>query len=248
MGLIARVILLAKGKLSAALDRAEDPAEILDYAYQQQQRELVRVKRSLVEVATARAQLEQRARKLRERSSACSEQAARALELGREDIARESLLSKHAALDELDALELQVVEAGDEEARLRAALRNLTLRIEEFSGRKGVVSARYASARARVDAANALTGISGEMAELNLALGRAEAKTEQLQARAEALDALIETNALAPAWGGTDALTQELRQLAAAREAEAELEELKRLGPCPQTLALGDGPSTKGAN
>ena len=78
-----------------------------------------------------------------------------------------------------------------------------------------------------------MTGLSAEMAELNLALGRAEEKTERLQARAGALDALIDSGALAPGWGAADSLGQELRQLVLARSAEAELEDLR--------LELGDG-------
>src|SRR5262249_56226765 len=107
MGLLARVVLLAKGKLSAALDRAEDPREVLEYGYQQQQRELVEVKRSLVEVATARAQLERQARKLRDRIPIWAGEAQQALTLGREDLARESLQRKHAALAQLETPALQ---------------------------------------------------------------------------------------------------------------------------------------------
>jgi phage shock protein A len=241
MGLLRRTLLLAKGKLSATLDRAEDPREVLEYAYQQQQRELIKVKLSLVEVATAKAQLERQAQGLRERIEAWAGQAEQAFELGREELARESLQRKHTALAELEALEVHLVEIGNEEARLSAAQHKLELRIEEFRGRKGIVSARYSSAQARVRAANALTGISGEMAELNLALGRAEEKTEQLQARAEALDSLIESDVLIPAWAGTDLVTHELRQLVSAHSAEAELDELKRRLDAGPTLALGDG-------
>ena len=242
MGLGSRLLLLVKGKFSAALDRAEDPREVLEYGYQAQQRQLVQVKRGLVEVATSKAQLERQSAKLRERVPLCEEQAQQALELGREDLAREALQRKHAALAELDGLETQVAEVGDEEQRLAAAQQQLALRIEEFRARKTILSARYSSAQARVKAVEAMSGISGEMAELNLALGRAEEKTERLQARAGALDALIESNALAPAWGGADALGQELRQLVSAQAAEAELEELRRqLGAAPQPLELGDG-------
>jgi phage shock protein A len=77
-----------------------------------------------------------------------------------------------------------------------------------------------------------MTWLSAEMAELNLALGRAEEETEHLQARAGALDALIESGVLAPAWGNADSLGQELRRLVLAQSAEAELEEIRpELGP-----------------
>ena len=242
MGLSARIVLLAKGKVSAALDHAEDPREVLEYGYQQQQRELVNVERSLVEVVAAKMRLAEQARRIRDGIPLYGDQAQRALELGREDLAREALQRKHVALVELEMLETQVAEIGGDEERLAAAQQKLLLRIDEFRCRKGILSARYSSARARVRAGEALTGISGELAELNLALGRAEEKTEQLQARAGALDALIESNALAPAWGSSDPFAQELRRLGSAYSAEAELEELKRqLDSGPQPLALGDG-------
>ena len=113
MGLFTRTVLLAKGKFSAALDNAEDPREILEYGYQQQQRELVKVKRSLVEVATSKALLEREARKVRERIPVWTDEAQKALGLGREDLARESLQRKHAALAKLDTLQLEVGEDGE---------------------------------------------------------------------------------------------------------------------------------------
>jgi len=241
MGLLSRISLLARGKISAALDRAEDPREVLEYGYQQQQRRLVQVRRGLVEVAASRAQLERQARKLHEQVPLCDEQARRALQLQREDLAREALQRKHTALEELAALDLQVAEVGEEEQRLTAAQRQLGTRIEEFCARKTILSARYSSAQARVEALGTLTGLSGETAELNLALGRAEEKTERLQARAGALDALIESDALAPALGGADALGRELRRLGSAQAAEAELEQLEQqldVGPRPLELAV----------
>src|SRR4051812_17280683 len=241
MGLLSRISLLARGKISAALDRAEDPREVLEYGYQQQQRQLVQVRRGLVEVATSRAQLERQARKLHEQVPLWDEQARRALELGREDLAREALQRKHAALAELASLGQQVAEVGDEEQRLTDAQRQLGTRIEEFRARKTILSARYSSAQARVQAMGTLTGLSGEMAELNLALGRAEEKTERLQARAGALDALIESDTLAPAWGSADALGHELGRLVSAQAADAELEALARQleGSQPPRLANG---------
>ena len=242
MGLLSRILLLARTKAGAALDRAEDPREVLEYGYQEQQRQLVQVKRGLVEVATSKAQLEQQALKLRGRIPLCEQQARSALELGREDLASEALRRKHAALAELEQMTAQVAEVAGEEERLSAAQQQLALRIDEFRGRKTILSARYSSAQARVKATEALTGIAGEMAELNLALGRAEEKTERLQARASALDALIESDALAPPWGGPDALGRELHQLVSAQAAGAELEELRRqLGEGRQPLELGDG-------
>ena len=56
MGLWSRMFLVFKSKTNAALDRAEDPRETLDYAYAQQQELLRKVRQGLIEVATSRNQ------------------------------------------------------------------------------------------------------------------------------------------------------------------------------------------------
>lgn len=227
MGLLRRISLLFRTKSGAALDRLEDPRQTFDYAYGQQQELLLKVQRGLVEVASSKVLLERQAKKLHAGVPRLEEQADRALSLGREDLARVALQRKQTTLAELEGLETQVAEVGEEEARLSQAQQQLAARIEEFRTRRTVVSARYTAAESRVRVAEALGGISGELAELNLALGRAEEKTERLQARASALDSLIDADALAlPATGG-DKLERELRQLATGQAAEKELAALK---------------------
>ena len=66
MGLWTRIRMLFATKASSALDRAEDPREVLDYAYSQQQQLLVSLRRGLVDVATSKQQLEQQAQRLLE--------------------------------------------------------------------------------------------------------------------------------------------------------------------------------------
>ena len=71
----SRIALFFNVKTSAALDQVEDPREILDYAYGQQQFHLRTVKRGLIEVAAARRQLERQAERLRTRVTQFDEQA-----------------------------------------------------------------------------------------------------------------------------------------------------------------------------
>ena len=53
-GLIERMSLVIKSKLNKLLDRAEDPAETLDYSYEQQRQLLQNVKRGIADVATSK--------------------------------------------------------------------------------------------------------------------------------------------------------------------------------------------------
>jgi phage shock protein A len=57
-GLMARASTIIKAKFNALLNRAENPAETLDYSYEEQLRQLQNVKRGIADVATAKKRLE----------------------------------------------------------------------------------------------------------------------------------------------------------------------------------------------
>src|SRR6266851_4836622 len=118
MGMWTRLKLIFSTKASSAMDRAEDPRQVLDYAYTQQQLLLVKLRQGLVEVATSKQQLER--------------QAKRALGADREDLARIALERKRSAAAELEGLSAQIAEVGAEEKRLAGQERSLQVRIEEF--------------------------------------------------------------------------------------------------------------------
>src|SRR4051794_6271055 len=248
MSLWSRFWFLYRVRTTAALDRLEDPRETLDYAYDQQQEMLGEVRRGLVEVATAKRQLQQQMRRLEDRIPRLDEQARRALALGREDLATQALHRREAAVAELSDLERQVDEVAEEERRLAAAQQALAARVDEFRGRRQVMSARYTAAEAQVRAKEALTGVSDELTELGKALGRAEEKTERMRARASAIDALIDLGALDLPLGGDDAVERELRRAHAEQAVAERLTALKaelaaKQSPPPAEPAGSTGPA-----
>jgi phage shock protein A len=224
----SRIALFFNVKTSAALDQVEDPREILDYAYGQQQVHLRTVKRGLIEVAAARRQLDHQAERLRARVTQFDEQARRALRSNREDLARSVLARKQTTLAEIRALDEQVAEMTREEERLRLADRQMAQRVERFRVHRTVASARYAAAEAQVTVGEALAGIVGdEEVELSLAVERSEEKIDRLHARAVAIDALTESGALLQA-SGEDPLERELNEVTNAEAVEAELAAMRR--------------------
>src|SRR5437764_51896 len=72
----------------------------------------------------------------------------------------------------------------------------LQSKIETFRTTKESIKAQYTASQAQVKIGEAATGISEEMADVGLAIQRAQDKTEQMQARAGALDELVTTGAL----------------------------------------------------
>ena len=191
MSLWSRIRMLFNIKTHASLDRLEDPRQVFNYAYEQQHVILRQVRHGLVEVATSKRQLEQQVDRLRARVPKTEAQAQQARAAGREDLARLALQRKQTALVEIESLEEQLAGTEHEEQRLALAERQLSSRMEDFHTRKEAASARYTAAEAQVRVNEALTGISGDLADLSRALGRAEEKTRLMTARAGALDRVV---------------------------------------------------------
>jgi len=218
----SRLSLFFNIKSNAALDSLEDPVEVLDYAYGEQQMHLRSVRRGLVEVAAARQQLEQQAERLRSRAARLEDQARRALRAEREGVARRALERKQAALAEIGAVDEQRTAMARDEERLRLAEQQLAQRVERFKFHRSVAAARYAAAEAQVGVGEALSGIGGyssEETELTLAVERSEERIERMAARAVAITALTDTG---------DPIEAELEEFETAQAVERDLEALRR--------------------
>src|SRR3954466_4498292 len=100
-GLMGRASLVVKAKLSRLLDRAENPAETLDYSYEEQLRQLQNVKRGIADVTTAKKRLEMQYTSMQQQTDKLDGQARAALKQGREDLAREALTRKAALQGQL---------------------------------------------------------------------------------------------------------------------------------------------------
>ena len=208
MVIISRILMVFKIKANAAIDRAEDPRQLVDYAYSQQQELLRKTKLGLIEVAASKVRLEKQAQKLRDQVPKTEDQARRAMGQGREDLARLALQRKQSVQAELAQLDRQVAQAAGEQQRLTETEQQLAVRIEEFRIRRDGVSARYSAAQVRVT--EALSGVSGEFADLSMAMGRGVEKTERMEARASAIGSLLESGSLALPGEGTDPVERDL--------------------------------------
>lgn len=227
MSIVSRARLALRIKSHAALNELEDPLEVLDYAQYHQQETLRKVGLGLIEVATARQRLNRQADRLREQVSTLEGQARRALDANREDLARTALYRKQAALSELTDLEAEIAEVSGEERSLTAAHQQLSARIDAFRHQRASASARYQSAAARVTVSETLTGVGEEIAELGMAVTRAEEKIDRLHAQASALDVLIASRALSAPIGSVDQVERELREIAWHRAVDEELAALR---------------------
>ena len=244
MGAFNRIKTMFGAKMSTLLDAAENPHETLDYSYEKQLQLLQNVKREIVEVVTAKRRLELQASKLQEQIARLDQQARQAMASGREDLARVALERKQGLRAQLDDLDAQIAELEKEQSKLTQAEARLANKVESFRTRKETIKAQYSAAEAQVKIGEAVTGISEEMADIGMAVDRAEQKTEKMRARAGAIDELVEAGTLEDftSRGRGDALDRELSKLTSQSNVESELAALKaEMGGGQQAQQRGAG-------
>ena len=247
-GLFERLRIIFNAKADKALDKWEDPRETLDYSYQRQLELLQKVRRGVADVATSRKRVELQANQLDSEMKKLALSAQRALEVNREDLAREALTRKSGLQGQLDDLMQQHAQLQGEEEKLVRASTRLQAKVDAFRTRKETIKATYSAAEAQTRINEAFTGISEEMSDVGLAIQRAEDKTLQLQARASAVDELLASGALEDPTGTVkDDITRELDALASDSTVESELAAMKaQLTGAPAPRAEISAPSNGG--
>ncbi|WP_405653399.1 PspA/IM30 family protein [Streptomyces sp. NBC_00019] len=246
-----RIAALFRIKANKALDKAEDPREVLDYSYEQQLQMLQKVRRGLADVATSRKRVELQVTQLQQSTAKLQDQAGQALAVGREDLAREALTRRTAVASQITDMQTQQASLKEQEEKLILAEQRLAAKVDAFRTRKETIKATYTAAEAQTRITEAVTGIGEEMGDVGLAMQRAQDKTEQLQARAGALDELIATGALEDATlpAGRDDIQAELEAVTAGQDVEIELARMKAQLPAAATpLAVEGTQPSKGSS
>jgi phage shock protein A len=242
-GLGGRMSTVIKAKISRMLDRAEDPGETLDYGYQKQVEMLQNVKKGIADVVTAKKRLQMQSGKLEQQVVKLDTQARQALAQGNEPLARTALERKTLAQTELQTLDTQVKELEHQQEQLTANEQKLRQKIEQFRTKKEVIKAQYSAAEAQVRIGEAASGVGEEMADLGLAMQRAEDKTEQMRARAgavEELEAAGTFDDITQLGPGEDDIDRQLKELTSGAQVDDELAKMKaELGPA----GGGDSPA-----
>ncbi|MCX4565032.1 PspA/IM30 family protein [Streptomyces viridodiastaticus] len=239
-----RIATLFRIKADKALDRAEDPREVLDYSYEQQLQMLQRVRRGVADVSTSRKRVELQVNQLQRSTGKLQDQAQQALAAGREDLAREALTRRTAVVSQITDMREQQTSLQAQEEKLTLAAQRLQAKVDSFRTRKETIKATYTAAEAQTRITEAVTGIGEELGDVGLATQRAQDKTEQMQARAGALDELIASGALEDATlpAGRDDIQAELERVSAGQDVEIELARMKAQLPAASTAAAVEGP------
>ena len=239
MTLFQRAHDILAAKANKTLDAAEQPDEMLDLSYEQMLDHLTKVRQALVTVAASRKQIELQEQQLQHSADHLQEQAKAALGLGKEDLAREALQRKAAAQAQIDGMESQHQQLSEEEEKLEQTLAALQERVNQFRTQKETLKAQYTAANAEASVNESVAGISSTLGDSGAALQRAQDKIANMQARAGALDELLQSGVLEDVGGDTDDIQKELDEAGSSADVDRELAALKaQIGPASPTPEL----------
>jgi Phage shock protein A (IM30), suppresses sigma54-dependent transcription len=217
---------VVQAKMNKIMDKIEDPREVLDVSYEKQLQLLQNVKRGVAEVTTSKKRIELQKAKLQMSIDKLDSQAKEAIQANREDLARRALENKAALQAQSNTLDQQITDLNDQQQKLMTAESRLATKVESFRTKKETIKAQYSAADAQVKITESVTGISEEMADVGMAVQRAEEKTENMKARSAALDELLESGTLTDLSGG-DEIESELAKVKAKSTVEEELAKMK---------------------
>jgi phage shock protein A len=258
MSIMRRMSDLVQQKTNKVLDRAENPVEALDLSYQKQVEGLQQVKRSVADMLTSEKRLELQAAQLQQRQDKGQTQAKLALQQGREDLARLALTRAQDAQNELAGLQTQIVQLKDQEQKLEITAQKLTAKVEAFRTQRETMKAQYTAAKASTQVGESVTGLSEHMADVNMMMERVQDKTQQMQARAAAVDSLMDSGTLDTIGiSSGDDIERQLQGSLTESQVDAQLAALKgevagsapstpRIEAAPAPAAVPAAPSTAG--
>jgi phage shock protein A len=245
MTLFQRAHEIVQAKANKALDAAEKPDEMLDLSYEQMLDHLTEVRRALVDIAASRKRIELQETQLRHTVDHLQDQARAALAQGNDELAKEALSRKAAAQAQVDDMDAQHAQLAEQETKLEQTLSQLQQKVNQFRTSKEVMKAQYTAAQAMTSVGESATGISTAFGDSGAELQRAQDKIAMMQARAGAMDELLQSGVLEDVGGSTDDIQAELDEAGSAAQADKELAALKAQvaagSPPPPELTSGSG-------
>lgn len=230
--LLSRFKAIFQAQANTVADRMEDPAASLDYSLTKLEENRRQITRSLIDVRAARQRLQNQREQMAAAVTKYGEQAQAAVAAGRDDLGRLALQRKQEAEARRKELETNVASLERQVDHLVSSQRTLEHKIESFRSRKEELKSLYASSQAQVQVRGALSGVSEDLADVGNTIQRAEARIQEMQSRADAIDELVAEGVLSDVLEpDVDDLDRELARIGREQAVEAELARLKEGQP-----------------
>jgi phage shock protein A len=221
MGLYKRIHRVTIGRISALLERVEDPEIVLPQLLREMEQQVGKATAQEASAAAAVKRLEVHIERTRERIDSLGRGAAQAMKQGREDVAREALGAQIDAEGELANLDATLASLQASHQSAVASRRQVQQQFDELRARKQALLTRAALARTRQNIQQSVGGttVSGE--SILDAVARLEERVEEAEAQVEVGSRLAGDGRIGPS------LAYSLAQLDQQEKIEQRLAQLK---------------------
>ena len=214
-GIFARITDIFKANINDILDKAEDPEKMIKQMVIEMEEAVNKATTAVGSAIANEKQLERQHKEKQKLIGQWQQRAVKAVNAGRDDLARQALEKKNMFEKAATDLEAPLAEAQKTAVTMRSQLEQLKAKLDEARVRQGTLIARHQAAKAKKQISSSLAGI-GDGAFANF--DKYEQKVLQVESEAEAM-AEIE--------GDTTSLDDEFAKLEAGDSVEEELALLK---------------------
>jgi len=234
MGILDRLSRLVRANVNDMLDHAEDPELMLDQILRDMESNIQLARGQVASMIAQEKELQADLKEVQDLSSEWQTKASRAVEAGKDDLAREALRRKKDNDESATLYQQQLTTQTQTLEKMKSQLTALESKYQSTLSHRDALIARHRRAKATQKVADTVSSFSPM--DPSTELDRIARKIRGTEARAEAT---IEMH--------DDSLDSQFAELDYDSDVEAELEALKAsVGKPPEPLGTGDhmtGPS-----
>jgi phage shock protein A len=214
MGIFGRVSDILKANVNELIDKAEDPAKMMDQMIREMQENLREAKIEVAKAIADEKRLQQQLKQNQSQSKNWESKAMLALKKGDERLATEALKQKKTYDGLVTSIQPQWEQQNTLSSKLKDSLRALESKIDEARRKKEILVARQKRAEAQKKIHDVMSGMNDRSAFATF--DRMEQKVMEIEAQA---DAAVELE--------MESLDDQFKALEAGSEVDDELAALK---------------------
>ncbi len=184
MGIFGRISDIVKSNVNELIDKAEDPAKMMDQMIRDMQEQLREAKIEVAKAIADEKRMEQQLKQNQSQSKNWESKAMLALKKGDERLATEALKQKKTYEQLASSIQPQWEQQNALSSKLKDSLRALESKIDEARRKKDILLARQKRAEAQQKIHDVMTGMNDRSAFANF--DRMEKKVMEIEAQADA--------------------------------------------------------------
>ena len=191
MGIFGRVSDILKANVNELIDKAEDPAKMMDQMIREMQEKLREAKIEVARAIADEKRLQQQVKQNQSQSKNWESKAMLALKKGDERLATEALKQKKTYDQLVTSIQPQWEQQNTLSSKLKDSLRALESKIDEARRKKEILVARQKRAEAQKKIHDVMSGMNDRSAFATF--DRMEQKVMEIEAQADAAVSLFTT-------------------------------------------------------